>query len=196
MKRVPYDPSLPTLRGGGRLTTPGGKHRVGSSACTGIPTIQDQIDNLIRAAARPHAVEAMVRETAITQTYQLDDGSLLRINKRTMQIKRGGTTMFTVTEGPAIKEHGVELAVERNSTGAKYAILFRDTHMCTLTPESGKPFLARLDKGVWEITEGVGADAAPAKPALVPLLNFAQRIAEPYDTTWKANPPGGTAEIL
>lgn len=87
MRRVRFDPSLPTLNGGGRLTTPGGKHREGSSACTGIPTIQQQIDNLIRAAASPHAVEGMVRETAATQTYQLDDGSMLQINKRTMQIK-------------------------------------------------------------------------------------------------------------
>jgi hypothetical protein len=88
LKRVKYDPSLPTLNGGGRLT-PGGKHREGSSACTGIPTIQAQIDQLIRAAAGNHAVEEMVAETKLTQTYQLDDGSLLRINKRTMQ-----TTLF------------------------------------------------------------------------------------------------------
>ncbi|MFZ1972383.1 MAG: hypothetical protein WAU89_06025 [Candidatus Acidiferrales bacterium] len=75
MKKVKYDPTLPTLNGAGCMTG-------------GLPTIQSQIDDLIRATAKPHAVEGMVRETAATQTYQLSDGSLLRISKRTMKITR------------------------------------------------------------------------------------------------------------
>ena len=105
--------------------------------------------------------------------------------------------VFTVIAGPTINDDagGVVMAVE-SSTEEKYAFLFTDTHMCGLTPKGGKMCLARLDKGVWEITEVEGtADAVPAKPALVLLLNFAKQKAEPYVTTWKLN-RGGVAHLV
>lgn len=76
MKKVKWDPKLPTLNGFGRMTVPN------------TITIQAQIDQLIKDAAGTHAVVEMVAETKITQTYQLDDGSRLKINLRTMAVTR------------------------------------------------------------------------------------------------------------
>ncbi|MGA8409980.1 MAG: hypothetical protein WB680_22605 [Candidatus Acidiferrales bacterium] len=75
MKKIKYDPKLPTLGGDGCLDG-------------GLPTFQQQADEALRAAAKPHAIEALVRKTKFKQTYRIDDGSLLQIDLRTMVVTR------------------------------------------------------------------------------------------------------------
>lgn len=67
MKRVKYDPKLPTLPSGARQ----------------VPLTQKQLDALIRKAKGDHAVEELLQDTAARQDYVLDNGSVLRINKFT-----------------------------------------------------------------------------------------------------------------
>ena len=79
MKRVRFDPKLPTISGGARQMK-------------GKKLSQETLDGLIRAAAKPHAIEAMLMESDEHQTYQLSNGTLLRIWKRTGEVQTGDTT--------------------------------------------------------------------------------------------------------
>ena len=44
---------------------------------------QEQLDRIIRRAAGKHAVEGLVLETPAFQRYELDNGALLTVRKRT-----------------------------------------------------------------------------------------------------------------
>lgn len=79
MKRVKYDPNLPTILGGERMVK-------------GTKLSQEALGGLIRTAAKPYAIEAMVMESDEHQTYQLSNGTLLRIWKRTGEVQTGDTT--------------------------------------------------------------------------------------------------------
>ena len=84
MKRVKWDPALPTLNGSGKMTD------------GVLPLWKEQLDDLVRAAAKPHAVDEIVNETSTTITYGLSDGqTLLKVWKKTgriAQAKLGGCT--------------------------------------------------------------------------------------------------------
>lgn len=61
MKKHHSDPKIPTVP-------------------SGIPKLsQEQLDDMIRAAARPNAVEKMLTDALGWQDYLLSDGSRLRV---------------------------------------------------------------------------------------------------------------------
>jgi hypothetical protein len=65
MRNVRYDPKIPTVP-------------------SGLPKItQKEMDEAIRAAARPNAVEEMLADAPGHQDYLLSDGSRLRIYRYT-----------------------------------------------------------------------------------------------------------------
>ena len=57
---------------------------------------KEQLDDLVREAAKPHAIEEVVQQTPTTITYGLSDGqTLLKVWKKTgriAQVKLGGCT--------------------------------------------------------------------------------------------------------
>jgi len=53
---------------------------------------QTELDDRIRAAARPATVEEIVNETPTKQMYQLSDGRLLTVWKATGKVQVGDTT--------------------------------------------------------------------------------------------------------
>jgi hypothetical protein len=75
MRRVKFDPKLPTVSGGQRQ----------------VKLTQAELDSKVRAAAVPAAVESLVRETATYWQYQLSDGRLLKIIKSTGECLVGDT---------------------------------------------------------------------------------------------------------
>jgi hypothetical protein len=77
VKRVKYDPKLPTIPGG---------ERQGSSLS------QKQLDTIIRKAAAPCAIQEMIGDDHATQPYLLSDGRMLRIWKATGECHIGCTT--------------------------------------------------------------------------------------------------------
>ena len=100
MKKVKYDPKIPTLDGGGRMT--GGKipkairEELASEAAgdsepvftealkKSLPKLtQKQLDAAIRKAKGKHAVEQMISNTRGYQDYLLDDRRVLRVYKYT-----------------------------------------------------------------------------------------------------------------
>ncbi len=78
VKIVKFDPKLPTLEGGSMHSKKKG-------------LTQEQLDDAVRKAAAPSAVEEMVEETLTKQVYSLSDGSLLTIVKATgaTSVRRG-----------------------------------------------------------------------------------------------------------
>lgn len=71
MKRVRFDPALPTVDGAGRMSE-------------GLPKLtQKQLDAAIRKAKGRHAVEQMISDTPGWQDYLLDDRRVLRVYKYT-----------------------------------------------------------------------------------------------------------------
>lgn len=67
MKKVPYDPKLPTI--------PAGQRQVAK------PLSQKQLDAIIRKVKGDHAIEELVHDGQYSQVYMLDDGRHLYINK-------------------------------------------------------------------------------------------------------------------
>ena len=76
MKRVPFDPSIPTVKGGERQV----QHLA-----------QSALDEIIRKAAEPAAIEELVRDLPTKQIYSLSDGRLLTVWKTTGEVQIGCT---------------------------------------------------------------------------------------------------------
>lgn len=53
---------------------------------------QEQLDRIVRCAAGKHAIESLVLETPAFQRYELDNGALLTVRKRTGAVSvKGGS---------------------------------------------------------------------------------------------------------